>query len=115
MNKKIQKVIPILIIVLGFFTLGISDLIWIYSVSDEFDRKKFLPMKQLALTVITFGIYGIFWTRNMAKEMHESNLIKTNSVVVLCTILSIFFLRTISVFILYQAIHETSSVKDSDK
>ena len=117
MNTKIQKLIPVLIIILGFFTLGISDIIWIYYISDKFDRKAFLPMKQLTLTVITFGIYGILWTRNISKEMYKSNILKSKSTVMLCTILSIIFLRTISIFVLYQAICETEaiSVKESAK
>ena len=64
MKNGIRKLTPILIILLGFFTFGASDLIWIYSISDSFDRRKFLPMKQIALTVITFGIYGIFWKQD---------------------------------------------------
>ena len=109
MNKGVRKIVPILIIILGFFTLGLSDLIWIYSISDRFDRNKFLPMKQLALTVITFGIYGIFWVYKVSSDMNKSLLLKSRSEILICVILSIIFLRTISVFIMHRALDENEA------
>ena len=106
MKKGLQKLTPIIIVVLGFFTLGISDLIWIYDVSDKFDYKRFLPMKQVALTAITFGVYGIFWVYRMSSQMYKTEYIKSKTKVLLCTILSIFFLRNISVSILYRAFND---------
>ena len=115
MNKGIQNSIPILIILLGFFTFGISDLIWIYSISDKFNRAKFLPMKQIALTVITFGIYGIFWVHMISTDMQKATIIKNNSIPLVCTVLSVIFLRTISVFILYRALNEAPSTTPKEE
>ena len=111
MKTGIRKLTPILIIVLGFFTFGLSDLIWIYTLSDSFDRKRFLPLKQIALTVITFGIYGIFWIYKITTEMNKCGIIKNKSNIILCIILSVLSLRNIALFIIYQA----STEKDSDK
>jgi hypothetical protein len=114
MNTRIKKLIPLLIIILGFFTLGLSDLIWIYSISDRFDRRRFLPMKQVALTVITFGIYGIYWTYKLSSEMHKSLILKNKQHVAACLILSICFLRTISVFILHRALDDAKTTLSKD-
>ena len=110
MNKGIQKLLPVLIILLGFFTFGISDLIWIYIISDKFDRARFLPMKQVALTVITFGIYGILWVHTTSSAMQKSMIIKNSIIPIACTVLSIVFLRTISIFILYRALNEAQLI-----
>ena len=104
MKNGIRKLTPILIILLGFFTFGLSDLIWIYTVSDNLDRRKFLPIKQIALTVITFGIYGIFWVYKITSEMYKANIIKDKSRILICIILSIFALRNVAIFIIYQAL-----------
>ena len=109
MKNGIQKLVPILIILLGFFTFGVSDLIWIYSISDGFDRRKFLPMKQVALTVITFGIYGIFWTYKITSAMTKANIIKGNNTTTVCLIRSILSLRNIAVFIIYQAFNNVET------
>ena len=109
MKNGIRKLTPILILLLGFFTFGVSDLIWIYSISDSFDRRKFLPMKQVALTVITFGIYGIFWTYKISSTMIKANIIKKNNTSAVCLILSILSLRSIAVFIIYQAFNNTET------
>ena len=106
MKKGLKKLTPIIIIVLGFFTFGISDLIWIYIISDKFDYKHFLPMKQVALTVITFGLYGISWVYRMSLELDKSAYIKGKSMVWLCTVLSVVFLRHIGVSIIYRALFE---------
>ena len=116
MNKSIRKLIPILIILLGFFTFGLSDLIWIYIVSDRVDYQKFLPMKQVSLTVITFGIYGIFWAYKLSSSMHKSNIIKDKKIPLICVILSIISLRNIALFIMYQALENSTEVlKDSEQ
>ena len=114
MKNGIQKLTPILIVLLGFFTFGLSDLIWIYAISDSYDRRKFLPMKQVALTVITFGIYGLFWIYKITKDMNRSNIITNGSTTIICLILSIFALRNIAVFVIYQALNipKTEATKD---
>ena len=109
MKKGLQKLIPILIIISGFFTFGLSDLIWMYIVSDRLDYKRFLPMKQVALTVITFGVYGIFWMYVITSEMLKSRYLKSRMAVVLCTILSAVFLRHFSLFVIYRALSDNTS------
>ena len=115
MYNRLRKLTPILIIVLGFFTLGLSDLIWIHAISDEFNNRRFLPMKQVALTVVTLGIYGIFWVYLITSEMHKQLVFKDKYRIYLCVILSVLFLRTISIFVIHRAWNEhKTAVKDSD-
>ena len=109
MKNKFQKLIPMWIVLFGFFTLGLADLIWIYVISDRFDCRKLLPMKQLALTVITLGVYGIIWVYRVALDMYRADIIKGKGRVLLLTVLSVFFLRTISVLLLYNTLESSDS------
>lgn len=108
-KTKLQKLTPLLIVLLGFFTLGIADLVWIYIISDKFNRKKFLPMKQLALTIITLGIYSVFWSYRVASAMNRAEIIKERWKVPFCALLTVFFLRCISILILYSALDAADS------
>ena len=108
MNEKIQRLLPAIIVILGFFTLGISDLIWIYQISDKYCYKRFLPMKQVALTVITFGIYGIIWTYKIASAVYKDENRQYKPNVWLCTGLTVCFLRPFSVSLLYKSLDNAS-------
>ena len=63
---KQRKLKPIIVFILGFCTMGIADLIFIYWFSKmmRFDKEGnvIYPMKEFILNIITFGIYGIYWT-----------------------------------------------------
>ena len=102
MNNSKRTLIPFLIFVAGFFTFGLSDLWFIYLLSDRIDRKRFLPMKQLALTLITFGIYGIIWTFNITRVIKYPNNSITTNKSILYIILSILFLRSASTALIYR-------------
>jgi len=114
MRKDVHKLIPVFIVVLGFFTLGISDLVWIYIISDKLDRRIFLPIKQVALTVITFGIYGILWSYKIASKLHSDLIINNSSTPMICAILSLFFLRNLSVAILFHAFNTKTIASDKE-
>lgn len=105
MNKT-KKMIPMVIIILGFFTLGLTDLIWIYQASDKVNRYRFPPIKQLALIIITFGIYGIFWTYMLCGELPKSEKNDNNKLKYICTVLSVIFLRNISVAMIVKRIFD---------
>ena len=109
MKNSVKKLTPFIIVVLGFFTLGITDLIWIYSISDRINAEKYLPMKQVALTMISLGIYGIFWTYKLSSEIKNSNSYTDNIKPMICTILSVIFLRNISTAMIYNAILSTKN------
>ena len=114
MNKtKLQKLMPLLIVLLGFFTLGLSDFVLIYIISDRFNRKKFLPMKQLALMIVTLGIYGIFWSYRITSAMHKEKIIDKYWKAPICALLSIFFMRNISILIIYNALDAANSKQNS--
>ena len=57
---------PTSVLILGLFTFGIANSLFIYAFSKfmRFDKNGYViyPMKELILNVITFGIYGIYWT-----------------------------------------------------
>ena len=111
-KTKLQKLTPLLIVLLGFFTLGLSDLVFIYVISDRFNCKKFLPMKQLSLMIVTLGIYGIFWSYRVASEMRKEKMIKEYWKAPICALLAIFFMRNISVLIIYNALDAANSKKN---
>lgn len=106
-NSRKSLITTIIIIMLGFFTLGLSDLVWVYIISDKVDTKRFLPMKQIALTVITFGIYGILWTYLVLDEADKQLVTNVGTKKIICPILSLCFLRNISIAIIYNSIGES--------
>lgn len=105
-NSRKSLITTVIIIVLGFFTLGLSDLVWMYIISDRVDTRCFLPMKQVALTVITLGIYGILWTYLVSNEINKRLVSGNKSQRIICPILSLCFLRNISIAIIYKSIGE---------
>lgn len=90
MKTKKQKFQTFFIMICGFFTLGISNLVWIYILSDKVDPINFLPMKQIVLTLITFGIYGIFWCNKMAKTVFNNIETRRNDII-FCTVFAFVF------------------------
>ena len=101
MNSSLKSMKPFLIFIAGFFTFGITDLWFIYTISDKLGREKLIPMKQLALTLVTFGLYGIYWTYKIGKMLIKANDSKSINKRILCVILSACFLRCASIAVFY--------------
>lgn len=109
MNKGNTRLHIPLIIVLGLFTFGISDLFWVYRISGRVNIRRYPPMKQIALFVITLGVYGIFWTYLIQSELEKltgQDRMWRKSV---CTLLSALFLRCISIAVINDTLTEATA------
>lgn len=108
-NNSTKLQIPI-IIVLGLFTFGISDLFWVYTISERVNIRRYPPVKQLTLFIITLGIYGIFWTYLMINELEKQTGRKITRKKIVCTVISALFLRNISVAVINDTVSEACAV-----
>ena len=99
MNNELKR--AIIVFLIGFFTLGIGNFVFIYLLSDKIvtddTGKVIYPLRELILTVVTFGIYGIFWTYKLSKTLDSrENREEVSGVTFLSTALSAVFLKSIS-------------------
>ena len=99
MNNELKR--AIIFFLIGFFTLGIGSLVFIYLLSDKMvsddTGKVIFPLKELVLTVITLGIYGIIWTYKMSKTLDiRENREEVSGITLLSTALSAVFLKCVS-------------------
>ncbi len=104
MDKDLKKAIGVFFI--GFFTLGIANLIFLYRFSNEMvtdaSGKIIIPMQELVLNLLTLGLYGAVWSYKMGKKL---DLIENNdnisSITIICSILSVVFLRSFTMGNIY--------------
>lgn len=109
MKKEDSRLQIPLIIVLGLFTFGISDLFWVYKISERVNIRRYTPMKQVALLVITLGVYGIFWTYMIQSELEKRTGCSLTWKKPVCVLLSALFLRCISVAVINGMLSEADA------
>ncbi len=72
MREKLWN--PVIVFVLGFCTFGLSNLIYLYKISERIGKnpagERIYPMREAVLNVITFGVYGIIWSYRTAKALY---------------------------------------------
>lgn len=106
MNVKYDMKRVIVIVLLGFITMGISNVVLIYFFSDKlkcfYDGDIILPAKETVLNLITFGIYGFVWAYKFGLTLDSLEGSEQRSTyTVLGTVLAIPFLRSFLMGYLY--------------
>ena len=106
-------------ILLLLFTCGIYYIYLIYELSREMNELQFEnkndPAMDLILTLVTCGIYHIYWYYKIGKQIEilEYDLgLRTNSISLLCPILTVFQLGIISMVILVSEINNCVDEKE---
>lgn len=99
MNNELKR--AIIVFLIGFFTLGIGNFVYIYLLSDKTvvddTGRVIYPLKELVLTVVTLGIYGIIWTYKLSKTLDSrENREEVSGITLLSTGLSAVFLKSVS-------------------
>ena len=101
-NKK-----AVLIFLLGFVTLGIANVVYIYlfsvKISRDYKGDIIYPIREVVLNCLTIGIYGIIWTYKVSKRLDalEGNE-KASSQTLVTTIVSALPIRCISMTVIFQ-------------
>ena len=107
MDKELKKAIGIFFI--GIFTFGIANLVFLYRFSDKIltdaDGKIIYPMRETVLNLLTFGIYGAFWSIKVGRKLDIlEEYEKISMLTIICSALSILFLRSITMSVIYYRI-----------
>lgn len=96
----------IILALVGFFTLGIANFVYVFILSDkiifDYKRRVLYPIAELLFTVCTLGIYGIYWTYKITATLDKREGYDTYTVnSLVTTVLSACFLRSISMAMIY--------------
>lgn len=74
MDSNVKKAIGVFF--LGIFTFGISNLVFIYIISNKvsfFDNGRVIyPVRELVLSIVTCGIYTCFWGYKMSCKINKT-------------------------------------------
>lgn len=105
---------PTSVLILGLFTFGIANSLFIYAFSKfmRFDKNGYViyPMKEFILNVITFGIYGIYWTFsiNSALDACEEQGRGRGLTALLTVISALPIIRAVALAVTYSRIQNAS-------
>ncbi|MDP4181398.1 MAG: DUF4234 domain-containing protein [Bacillota bacterium] len=104
---------PVMVLILSFITCGIYLLYWIYKVSDEAQSysgtNTTSPAAELLLCMFTCGIYYIYWYYKYSKMIAECQRkagITPEDNSVICIILAIFGLGSVSAMIIQSSLNK---------
>ena len=115
MNNSLKKAIIAFLLI--FLTFGIGSTVYIYILSDKMksdsENRIIYPVREAVLNLITFGIYGIIWTYRYSYMIDSAEgCTEFTAYTLLCTVLSCFPLRSVSMAVLVYRQAETEENKE---
>ena len=104
MDNGLKKAIGVFFV--GVFTFGIANLVFLYCFSDKIltdaDEKIINPMRESVLNILTLGLYGAFWSYKIGQKLDMiEGCEKISAQTIICAILSVLFLRSITMSVIY--------------